>query len=136
MNSFIEIFLMIWIFFCISGMIIYTLTALVFYLKHTENIISLLNDAGFADLSNRINNVVLTIGKLRPYNGFCKESKIYSDSWKEFRNIKIPNIFRSLTRYQLIAKGIDIFSSIYLIVFLSVPVLLILLFIYTVVSKK
>lgn len=115
------IYLLIWAYVSIFGIAIVCLTTLIFHYKESERIISLLPEAGFVDLANRLFDVVSTIGKIRPYNSFSNEGKIWDSVWDDFLKIKIPKIFKSLFRLQLLAKSIYLFSIIIKVIFFSLP---------------
>jgi len=121
-----SIFILIWINTVIFGGIFIFSATLCFYYFGTKNIILSLNESGFFDLANQFNNVVLTIGILRPY-GFSKNGKIWDKVWKDFRRTIVPKEFKKLFRYQSLAKSIHFFSIIYVCVFFLLPIFVIFL---------
>jgi hypothetical protein len=128
--DFFELLLLILINTYVFGIFLLTVSALVFRESMPDKVISLLMEAGFNKLSNRLKFVVEKIGKQRPYNSFCKEGKIWDKAWKEFRKLKIPKEFKALRRLQLIEKAIfNLFLFIVVLVLLF-PVYFLLLTIY------
>jgi hypothetical protein len=103
-----------------------------FFYTKTEKIISHLTDAGFIDMAKQLHNVVCTIGRLRPYDSFSKKGKIYDAVWRDFEKMAIPKDFKILFKYQLIVKSMHIFSLIYFLLFLSLPVFVLF---YTLVRR-
>jgi hypothetical protein len=111
----------------IFGVAIFGTASVCFFSFKTEKIISLLTVHGFTDMSNQMQNVVSTIGKIRPYNGFSKESKTWNNAWDNFRKMKIPKDYKDLYRLQFIAKAIDFCQLIVILAFLSIPCFFIVL---------
>jgi hypothetical protein len=122
--------LLILIISCTFGTFLLTVSALVFREFMPDKIISLLREAGFNKLSNRLKFVVEKIGKQRPYDSFCKEGKIWDKAWKKFRKLKIPKEFKALRRLQLIEKAIFNLFLFVVVMFLLVPVFFVVLTIY------
>jgi hypothetical protein len=116
-NIILEIIILSWVILAIFGGIIIHTIRIIFYLKKTNYIILYLVEAGFTELSNRFQEVVSTIGKIRPM-GPSKEGNKHDSVWKEFKNIKFSKEFSILCKYQLIYKRIYYFAYIHLFIFI------------------
>jgi len=129
MDLFFELFFLILMNTWVFGGILLVVSTRLFHSFATDKIISLLIEAGFNDLSNRLKYVVETFGidKQRPYGVNCKE---WDNIWKEFRKLKIPKEFKVLRRLHLIEKAIFNLFLFVVVMFLLVPVFFVVLTIY------
>lgn len=106
----------------------------IYHLKLTGEVISLLRQQGFDDLSQRIETIVSSVGRLQP-RGWSKESKEHYNSWKEFRLLNIPKNMGKLYKLQFLYKSIYLLQIVFLIVAIIPFILIFISFMLSVIKK-
>jgi len=95
-----------------------------YHYKYTGDIIDLLKNQSFQELSNKINQLVLTGGKM-PFKGTL-EAKSFGKAWKEFAQLKVTKISGKLYKLQYFYKILRLFFIILAFSFI-IPILILII---------
>lgn len=97
-----------------------------FYNKYTGDVIDLLKKHGFFELSNKINQLTSTGGKM-PFKGSL-EAKPLSKAWKEFIQLKISKdswkLYKIQYFYKILRLSLIIFSFLFSIPFVILIIII------------
>jgi hypothetical protein len=104
-----------------------------FHIKYTNNIVELLKENGFLELSNRISQIISTGGRI-PFKGSL-EAVPLSKAWNEFIKLKISNDSGKLYKLQYFYKILRLILIIHGILF-SIPFIILIIIIVNYIIKK
>lgn len=107
--------ILIYLFSVIIIGIIISVLFIFFYYKFTNDIIVLLKEQGFIDLSNKMSQLISTGGKM-PFMGSL-EAKPLSKAWNEFIRLKIPKASKKLYKLHFFYKSLILAIIIIFILF-------------------
>jgi hypothetical protein len=104
-----------------------------FHIKYTNDIIELLKEKGFLELSNKISQLISTGGKM-PFKGSL-EAVPLGKAWNEFIKIKISNDSGKLYKLQYFYRILRLTIIINGILF-SIPFIILIIIIVNYFIKK
>jgi len=98
-----------------------------FHIKYTNDIIELLKKKGFPELSNKINQLISTGGRI-PFRGSL-EALSLNKAWNEFIKLKISKDSWKLYKLQYFYKILRLTLIIFGILF-SIPLIIIIVYFF------